>query len=185
MDEAFPEADRWSPTPRPRPATPRGARRRSAHADRREVEHARLLARVLDDAIPIPGTSYRIGLDPLLGLVPGVGDLLGAVLSTWILVVASRLGAPPTVIARMGLNLALDALVGLVPVAGDLFDVGWKANARNLRLLEGWLDRPGPTQRSSAALVVAIAALLLAVAAAVAWAGWQVVGWAAARLSGG
>lgn len=105
------------------------------------LEAARRLARLLDDAIPIPGTSYRIGIDPLLGLVPGLGDVLGALLSGWLLVLARRLGAPASVLARMGLNIAVDALVGAVPVAGDLFDAGWKANVRNLRLLEGWLER--------------------------------------------
>lgn len=105
------------------------------------LEGARRLARLLDDAIPIPGTSYRIGIDPLIGLVPGIGDVLGAVLSAWLLVIAARLGAPASVLARMGLNIAIDALVGSIPVAGDLFDAGWKANTRNLRLIEGWLER--------------------------------------------
>jgi Domain of unknown function (DUF4112) len=102
---------------------------------------ARRLAHLLDDAIPIPGTSYRIGIDPLLGLVPGLGDVLGAVLSTWLLVIAWRLGAPAPLLARMGLNVAIDALAGSIPLAGDVFDAGWKANVRNLRLLEGWLER--------------------------------------------
>jgi hypothetical protein len=126
--------------PRPGRAPAAASRGRSGDPDAR-LEGARRLARLLDDAIPIPGTSYRIGLDPLIGLVPGIGDVLGALLSTWLLVIASRLGASPSVLARMGLNIAIDALVGSIPVAGDLFDAGWKANVRNLRLIEGWLER--------------------------------------------
>ncbi len=139
---------------------------------------ARILARLLDDAIPIPGTSFRIGIDPLIGLVPGVGDALAALLSTWMLVLASRLGAPPGVLARIALNIAIDALVGSVPLVGDLFDFGWKANVRNLRLLEGWLDRPGPTRRASGALVLAIAVLTLGAVAAVLFAAWRLLAWA-------
>ncbi len=111
--------------------------------DARGLALARTLARLLDDAIAIPGTEWRIGIDPLLGLVPGIGDVLGAVLSGWLVVVAARLGAPRAVLARMGLNVAIDAAVGAVPILGDAFDAGWKANSRNLRLLEGWLERSG------------------------------------------
>ena len=139
---------------------------------------ARVLARLLDDAIPIPGTSYRIGIDPLLGLVPGIGDLLGALLSTWLLVVASRLGAPPSVLARMGLNVAIDAIVGAIPFAGDLFDAGWKANLRNLRLMETWVARPAPTRRASGALVAGIALAILVAVAAVLFATWRILAWA-------
>ncbi len=153
------------------------SRGRLADADAR-LARARLLARLLDDAIPIPGTSYRIGIDPLLGLVPGVGDVLGALLSIWLLVTASRLGAPPAVLARMGLNVAIDAVVGAIPLAGDLFDAGWKANARNLRLVEGWLDRPAPTRRASGALVAAIALVTLAAVAAILFAAWRLLAWA-------
>ena len=148
-----------------------------ADADAR-LASARLLARLLDDSIPIPGTSYRIGIDPLIGLVPGIGDVLGALLSTWLVGIASRLGAPPAVIARMGLNIAVEALVGAIPVAGDVFDAGWKANMRNLRLLEGWLERPGQTRRSSRALVAGIVVAVLAGGAAILFATWQLLAWA-------
>jgi hypothetical protein len=148
------------------------------HDAEAELASARLLARLLDDAIPIPGTSYRIGIDPLLGLVPGIGDLLGALLSSWLLVVASRLGAPRAVLARMGLNVAIDAIVGAIPFAGDLFDAGWKANLRNLRLVEGWLERPAPTRRASGALVVGIVLATLAGIAAILFAAWQLIAWA-------
>lgn len=151
----------------------------------RALEQARLLARLLDDAIPIPGTSWRIGIDPLLGLVPGLGDVLGAVLSGWILLVAARLGAPRAVIARMALNVALETVVGIVPGLGDLFDAAWKSNARNVELLERWHARPAATERASVARVVAVLAGVAALAAAVAYAGWRLLAWAAGAIGAG
>lgn len=152
--------------------------RRDRDAAARDLETARLLARLLDDAIPIPGTEWRIGIDPLLGLVPGIGDALGAILSSWILVVAARVGVPASVLARMGLNVAVDAIVGVIPFLGDLADFGVKPNARNLRLLDAWLAEPRRTRRASGALVAAIVAATLLVVAAVAFAAWRLVAWA-------
>lgn len=151
----------------------------------RELEQARLLARLLDDSIPIPGTSWRIGIDPLLGLVPGIGDLLGALLSSWLLVVAARMGAPRAVVARMGLNVALETVVGVVPGLGDLFDAAWKANRRNLELLEAWQARPIATERASMARVGVMLAGILALAAAVIYGGWKLVAWAARGVGAG
>lgn len=162
---------------RPGRATASAGRPRDADADAR-LEGARLLARLLDDAIPIPGTSYRIGIDPLLGLVPGIGDVLGALLSTWLVVIAARLGAPLPVLARMGLNVAIEAVVGAIPLAGDLFDAGWKANMRNLRLVETWLEQPGSTRRASGALVAGVVLAALAAAGAILLAAWQLLAWA-------
>ena len=85
----------------------------------------------------MPGTSLRIGLDPVLGLVPGLGDAAGAVLAAWIFLEAIRLGAPRATLARIASNIAIDALVGAVPVLGDVFDIVWKANLKNVALLEG------------------------------------------------
>lgn len=93
------------------------------------------LARLLDTSIGIPGTRWRFGLDPILGLVPGVGDLAGAALSGYIVYEAWRLGVPRAVLARMIANVAAETLLGTVPVAGDLFDAWWKANRRNVDLL--------------------------------------------------
>ena len=100
------------------------------------------LAWLLDSSIPVPGTRFSIGLDALIGLVPVVGDLVGVLLSCYILGEAVRLGVGRRTLARMAFNVALEGLVGMVPVAGDLFDAGWKANQRNMRLLNEWLDRP-------------------------------------------
>ncbi|WP_225317707.1 MULTISPECIES: DUF4112 domain-containing protein [Haloferax] len=104
------------------------------------LERLRTVSFYLDNAIEIPGTNYRIGLDPILGFVPGVGDTVGSALSAYILVEAAMMGVPRATLARMFGNVLLDATVGSVPVAGDVFDAAWKANARNVRLIE---DRYG------------------------------------------
>lgn len=121
-----------------------------------ELRRVRTVARVLDDLIPIPGTSWRVGLDPLLGLVPGVGDWVGWAASLHILVSAARSGADAATLARMAGNVVLDAFVGAVPVLGDAFDLAWKANARNLRLMESVVDDPARTREASRWTVAAV-----------------------------
>src|SRR5438067_12222813 len=86
--------------------------------------HVRTFTRLLDSAVRVPGTSMRFGLDPIIGLVPGFGDVAGAVLSGYVVLLASRLSAPTTVIVRMLGNVAIDTVVGMVPLFGDLFDAG-------------------------------------------------------------
>ncbi len=93
-----------------------------------------LVSRLLDDLVPIPGTSLRIGLDPVLGLVPGAGDLVSAIAGGWIIVEAVRFGIPGVVLLRMAWNTAVDLVVGAVPLLGDLFDVAFRSNRRNLEL---------------------------------------------------
>jgi hypothetical protein len=102
--------------------------------------------------------------------VPFIGDLIGVLLSSYILGEAARLGAARSVLARMAFNIAIEGVIGLVPFAGDVFDAAWKANQRNVRLLNQWLDRPAPAERSSrlfvlglglSVLVLAIVSLLL------------------------
>jgi len=107
------------------------------------------LASLLDTAILIPGTNVRFGLDAVIGLVPGIGDAITTVLSLYIVKEARALGAPRHVILRMLGNVALDGVVGAVPLAGDLFDVMWRANRRNMKLLRGWLDRTEVTAQRS------------------------------------
>jgi hypothetical protein len=96
--------------------------------------------------------------------VPFIGDLIGVLLSSYILGEAARLGASRSVLARMAFNIAVEGLVGLVPFAGDLFDAAWKANQRNVRLLNEWLDRPARAERSSRLLVFALGIAVLALA---------------------
>ncbi|WMC11636.1 DUF4112 domain-containing protein [Oceanimonas pelagia] len=97
------------------------------------------LAWLLDSAIRLPG-GFRIGLDGIMGLVPGVGDLAGAAFSGYILLQAARMKLPATLLARMGLNIVLEVLIGSIPVLGDLFDFGFKANRRNMRLMEKYFE---------------------------------------------
>jgi hypothetical protein len=109
----------------------------------REQRLARLeaVAKLLDVAFILPGTKIRYGIDGLIGLIPVVGDIIAAALSLWLVREARALGAPWYVTARMLGNVALQGVVGAVPVAGDAFDVLFRANMRNARLLRRWLDR--------------------------------------------
>lgn len=105
-------------------------------ADKRAtLEHLDRLAYWLDDRFRVPGTGFRVGLDGLVGLVPGVGDVATNAVTAYIVYRAWRLGIPKSVLLRMLANLGIDTVVGIVPVAGDLLDLGFKANRRNVRLL--------------------------------------------------
>jgi hypothetical protein len=133
------------------------------------IGRLRRLSYLLDNSIPIPGTPFRIGLDSIIGLVPGVGDLVGGAFSLYIILQAAKLGAPRSLLARMGWNVAIDVLVGAVPLLGDLFDAGWKANVRNLALLERQVQRPVESARGNRRFVMLVGVslfLLLAGAAA-------------------
>jgi hypothetical protein len=99
------------------------------------------LATLLDTAFLIPGTNIRFGLDAIIGLVPGVGDAVTTLISLYIVREARALGAPWLVVARMLANVALDGVFGAVPLVGDAFDVAWRANRRNMALLQGHLDK--------------------------------------------
>ena len=139
----------------------------------RDLAALRALARIMDDAVRIPGTRFRIGLDALVGLVPGVGDAATGLIAGYAILAAARAGAPPPLLARMAGNVLLDALAGAIPVLGDVFDIAWKANRRNVKLLERYLAQPADTARSSALYVAAVlVGLVLIVGAAVAGAIW-------------
>ena len=100
------------------------------------LEALRAAARLLDSAFEVPGTGYRIGLDPIIGLVPWVGDLFSPLFTIALLWQARDLALPRVVQLRMLFNVAIDTLVGMVPIAGDLFDFAWKSNNMNMALLE-------------------------------------------------
>lgn len=112
-------------------------------------ERLRWLAWLLDSSIPVPGTSFTIGIDALIGIVPVLGDLVGVLLSSYIMSEAARLGAPRPLLWRMAFNVGVEGVVGIIPFAGDAFDAAWKANQRNVRLLDAWLDRPDQARRSN------------------------------------
>lgn len=103
------------------------------HAAR--LDHLDRVAHTMDRALRIPLIGVRVGLDSIIGLVPGVGDLLALGPAGYIVLQAHRMGAPRGLVARMGVNIGIDAVVGSIPLIGDLFDVGWKANSRNVKLL--------------------------------------------------
>jgi hypothetical protein len=131
------------------------------------LRRVEIVASVLDDAIRVPGTDLRFGIDPLVGLVPGLGDLLGGVASAYIILEAARAGAPASVLVRMALNVGVDTLVGGLPVVGDLFDFAWKSNARNVKLLARHVEAPTRTQRASRMLVVVLLAAITLLAVGV------------------
>jgi hypothetical protein len=145
----------------------------AVHAGR--LERLRAASHLLDSSVPVPGTDYRIGLDPILGLLPVVGDLPGTVVAAAIVAEAAALGVPRETLARMLGVLFVDAVVGSVPVVGDLFDAAWKANERNMRLLETRVEDPTTASGDRRVLVgvgVAVVVAITAIgagAAALAW----------------
>ncbi|MBD3242312.1 MAG: DUF4112 domain-containing protein [Chitinivibrionales bacterium] len=120
---------------------------------------------MMDDALRVPGTRWRVGLDGLIGLIPGLGDTVGAAVSSIIVVHAAMHGVPLWILGRMVLNVAVEWAVGLIPLMGDLFDFAWKANTKNIRLLLRYLDDPRRTARRSAVYVIfsTVAVILLLV----------------------
>ena len=130
----------------------------------RELRRARALARLLDSAVGVPGTPIRIGLDAVLGVIPGAGDFAGAALSGYIILTAARRGVPREVLWRMLANVAIDTGIGTIPLLGDLFDVAWRSNMRNVDLLERHTANPrevATSSRRAGILGIAVLVLLL------------------------
>jgi len=125
-----------------------------------------LLARLMDNMFEIPGTGIRFGLDALIGLIPGLGDTLTSLVSLYILKVASSRGVPRVVLARMSFNIGIDYLLGSLPVVGDIFDVYWKANIKNVELLQRHaLASPSQARRGRAGYWLFVAGLMAALIA--------------------
>ncbi len=127
-----------STTREPEILSPRSTRGGKAFND----ESLDMLSHLLDDFIRVPGTSIRFGLDGIIALVPGVGDLLQGIASSVIILAAWSRGIPKVILGRMVANVGIEVLVGLVPVLGDMFDIAWKANRRNYALLTGSIEAP-------------------------------------------
>ena len=104
------------------------------------IKRMRAVSTILDDAIRVPGTDFRVGLDPIVGILPVAGDSVMSVISMYIVLEAANLGVPMPVVAKMVANVLVDALGGSVPVLGTLFDATWKANRRNVKLVEQHVD---------------------------------------------
>lgn len=135
----------------------------------------RTISWLFDELVRIPGTNMRVGLDALLGLLPGGGDLVGGAVSAYAIFAAAKLGAPAPVIARMTLNVGIDALFGTVPLLGDLFDASWKANRRNFDLLEQYVRQPQKVKRGSMGVVgVAILAIVFIIVGMTALSVWLI-----------
>lgn len=145
----------------PSKTRPDGARaQRIAYPENPRYRRIRSLSVLMDQSILLPN-GYRIGLDPLLGIVPGLGDVVGTVISSYLVYESARLGLPKTVLAKMVGNIAVEALVGAFPVLGDVFDAVWKANIRNLRLLDQHYH-PATPERPARKISLWIAAVGLA-----------------------
>ncbi|EGK87256.1 MULTISPECIES: DUF4112 domain-containing protein [Microcoleus] len=108
------------------------------------LNRIRKLSRLMDTAIGIPGTKFRIGLDPIIGLVPGAGDIVDTAFSAYLIYLATRFNLPQKTLGKMIYNIGLEAVVGSVPLVGDIFDAFYKSNMRNLALLEEHLEAVEP-----------------------------------------
>jgi hypothetical protein len=131
-------------TAKPEILRPRSTKGGTAFSDE-NLDH---LSHLLDDFIRIPGTPIRFGLDGIVGFIPGIGDILGGLASTIIIIAAWVRGVPKVTVARMVMNVAIETAVGSLPIVGDIFDIAWRANRRNYKLLEGSIREP---ERHSAA----------------------------------
>jgi hypothetical protein len=133
-------------------------------SDARTLAALRKWSVLLDSAFRVPGTNMTFGLDPILGLVPGLGDLTTPLFAALLLLHAVRLRIPRVVQLRMLINAAIDLVVGTVPILGDVFDVGWKANVRNLALLERYAHPGSTASRGDWIFVSIVIGTLIAIA---------------------
>jgi hypothetical protein len=115
----------------------------SSHSRRAALKRIDVLSQLFDTAFLLPGTNVRFGIEAILRLVPGIGDVAASALSSYLLYEAHRLEVPGHIFARLAANIALEGVIGAVPVVGDLFDVGFKANRRNLNILKDYFEEQG------------------------------------------
>jgi NADH:ubiquinone oxidoreductase subunit 5 (subunit L)/multisubunit Na+/H+ antiporter MnhA subunit len=135
-----------------------------------------VLAKLMDSQFRIPGTNIRFGLDALIGLVPGAGDFVSFLVSSYLVSNAINKGASGYVLSRMVLNIVVDALVGAIPVLGDIFDVAFKANQRNVKLLQQHYSE-GRHQGSSKKVIIPIVIVMLGLFVGLIWLIYKLVVW--------
>ena len=149
------------------------------------LRRLRRISHLLDNAIPIPGTKYRIGLDPILGLIPGGGDLLGSVFAGYVVFKSAQMGVPQETLLKMAANIVFDTVAGTVPVAGDLFDVAWKANVKNIELLDAHLGSPEQGKKADWLFVAALLLGLILIVGSVIFLSVMFFGWVFRVFTGG
>jgi hypothetical protein len=132
-----------------------------------------VMSRLLDDLVPIPGTGQRIGLDPIIGLVPWIGDLISAAVGFWLVAEASRFKIPSVVLVRMIVNTTVDLVVGAVPFVGDVFDVVSRSNSRNLELFRRYASDANASTTEHRAFLAGLALLIVGVI----WLAAMLLGW--------
>ena len=121
------------------------------------------LSERLDNTFTIPGTKYKIGIEALIGAVPIIGDLIGGILASYIMYSGMKMGAPPQIIARMAVNIAIDFAIGSIPIIGDLFDLVWKANKKNVELIEDATLDDKEEQKLNYLIITALILVLLGI----------------------
>jgi hypothetical protein len=135
----------------------------SSRAERFHAAERRIgrVTTLLDEVVSVPGTRVRFGIDPIIGLVPIVGDAVAAIVGIWVIAEATRFGIPRIVVARMSVNLLVDLAVGAIPILGDLFDLAFRSNARNLALFRRHALDPGASTRGQQAFFGGLVLLLV------------------------
>ncbi len=135
------------------------------------------LAWLMDNSFRIPGTQIRFGLDGLIGLIPGIGDALGAIISSHILTQAAHMGVPKSLLLKMVFNIGLDAILGVIPVLGDVSDFIWKANQRNVELLSDYIEQPERTVTHSRFFIGILSLLAFGLVASIGMFGFLLMRW--------
>ena len=142
--------------------------------NRSRFRHMDFLAKLMDAQFTIPGTNFRFGLDALIGLIPGAGDLSTFAISSYMLVIMAKNGASGYVLARMVVNVLIDAVFGMIPLIGDLFDIGFKANMRNMRLMHEYYQE-GRHRGSAWRVIIPVLIILFLVLAVIIWLGYKLM----------
>ena len=140
------------------------------------IKNLDLLAKLMDSQFKIPGTNIKFGLDALIGIIPGAGDFAGFLVSGYMIIVLAQNGASGFVLARICLNVVIDAMVGSVPILGDVFDIAFKANQRNMKLIhEHYVD--GRHRGGAWKVILPVLILVLSILGVITWAGYKLFVW--------